>query len=98
MTTSWSGRRSRSARTTLPERSTIRDAVARVIAGVSEPHAMAVELSFFEDLPIATVAELVNRRFGETQQTPMTEDNVYKIRERFRAALRSELPDNPFEL
>lgn len=75
-----------------------RDAVARVIAGLSEPHAMAVELSFFEDLPTATVAELVNRRFGETQNTPMTEDNIYKIRERFRAALRSELPDSPFEL
>lgn len=71
----------------------VQSVIDACLEGLSEAHRLVVELAIFEDLPSREVAEQVDEELGDRLETPMSEDNVNKIKSRFRDCVRKLLED-----
>lgn len=69
----------------------ILDAHRRVLDGLSETHALVVNLWLWERLPAAEIAERVRQSDGSGVETAMTVANVHQITRRYRVSMETAL-------
>ena len=68
-------------------------AIEEAMEGLSDVHRRVVEIAILEDQPARVAVDTVNAEFDGRLDTPMAENNVYKIASRYRTRLRGILAD-----